>query len=274
MKNTAELMSALRITAETLGGGAADTILRENCGKHLLELQLILEHLPVSGRVLDIGGGVGVNLMTLRRMRPDAELVLVDRFAEYTDQNRMGSANAALQHLRAANVDVQMLDFWPTYTSGYGDACFDVVTCFDVIEHLPGHPMQLLGELHRVLKPHAVLLLGGPNAVSLMKRAKLGFGVHPYMPFEHWVSNAYYEHFREYSAAEYAELTQLAGFQPTRVIRSAAVPQARFRNHFFRGHRSPWSPIRLALGAHALIELIAPALRHSVYVVAQKAAES
>ena len=47
----------------------------------------------------------------------------------------------------------------------YDDGSFDLVTCFEVIEHVPD-PGAVLGELRRVLAPGGVLAISSPNADS------------------------------------------------------------------------------------------------------------
>lgn len=44
----------------------------------------------------------------------------------------------------------------------FGDASFDVVVCFEAIEHV-ADGARTLGELHRVLRPGGVLLVSSPN---------------------------------------------------------------------------------------------------------------
>jgi 2-polyprenyl-3-methyl-5-hydroxy-6-metoxy-1,4-benzoquinol methylase len=47
----------------------------------------------------------------------------------------------------------------------FADAAFDVITAFELIEHL-SDPLLLLNECHRILKPHGVLIINTPNAAS------------------------------------------------------------------------------------------------------------
>lgn len=48
---------------------------------------------------------------------------------------------------------------------GYADEQFDAVTLFEVIEHLQ-QPQELLQEVHRILRPNGILLIGTGNAAS------------------------------------------------------------------------------------------------------------
>jgi 2-polyprenyl-3-methyl-5-hydroxy-6-metoxy-1,4-benzoquinol methylase len=48
---------------------------------------------------------------------------------------------------------------------GYANGQFDAVTLFEVIEHLQ-QPLELLHEVHRILRPGGILLIGTGNAAS------------------------------------------------------------------------------------------------------------
>jgi 2-polyprenyl-3-methyl-5-hydroxy-6-metoxy-1,4-benzoquinol methylase len=50
--------------------------------------------------------------------------------------------------------------------AGLPDGSFDVASLVEVLEHLPA-PREMLRELHRILRPDGVLLVGVPNSASL-----------------------------------------------------------------------------------------------------------
>lgn len=62
----------------------------------------------------------------------------------------------------------------------FPDRSFDVVTAFEVIEHVVSTPKALLREASRVLKPDGILYLGTPNVCSWAKVRRLISQVHPY----------------------------------------------------------------------------------------------
>jgi len=62
----------------------------------------------------------------------------------------------------------------------FADDSFDVVTAFEVIEHVVSTPRALLREAARVLKPGGVLYLGTPNVCAWAKVRRLMSHVHPY----------------------------------------------------------------------------------------------
>src|SRR5436190_6144262 len=104
----------------------------------------------VSGkRVLDAGCGVGYGSSMLAEAG-SAEVVGVDVAEAVLEVARMRMpANVELR-----TGDVRKLAF--------DDASFDVVVCFEVIEHIDRRD-AMLGELRRVLAPGGVLLVSSPN---------------------------------------------------------------------------------------------------------------
>jgi SAM-dependent methyltransferase len=94
------------------------------------------------------------------------------------DSERAGEAAASCTDL--ANCTIRTMD---ALSTDFQTGEFDIVTCFEVIEHVPG-PDALLCEIRRVLKPDGLLLLSTPNrSVRLLPMER------PWNP----------EHRREYS---------------------------------------------------------------------------
>ncbi|MBS7648709.1 class I SAM-dependent methyltransferase [Candidatus Bathyarchaeota archaeon] len=48
----------------------------------------------------------------------------------------------------------------------FGESFFDLITLFDIIEHL-GRPLDALSEIYRILKPDGLIILSTPNANSI-----------------------------------------------------------------------------------------------------------
>lgn len=265
-----ERARALAEVGEALGGVARETLLFEHPDKHQKELALLDAILPEGGAVLDVGGGVGVNLACLARLRPDVRGTLVDRFAEYREGNRMGPAERALELVRARGVEVRALDFWPEARLPFEDGAFDAATLLDVVEHLPGSPVPLLGEIRRVLKPGGRLVLSGPNAAKLTSRLKLLAGRHPHIPFDSWVDGPYFSHFREYTPPEYAALLERAGYRVASVERDCGPWASRARHRYWERRRSALSPVTWAIWGVAAVQALVPAVRDVVYCVGVK----
>lgn len=264
-----KLERALERVAERFGDEARRTILLDNRGRHLLALDLILEGgAPAS--VLDVGGGLGVNLQVLRELDDGARLALVDRFEEYQEGNLMGTAGEGLRLMEAAGVEVENRDFWPEPALPYEDASFEVATILEVVEHFPGHPLDVLREMRRVLQPGGRLILSGPNAFSAVKIGKLLRRRHPYIDFDAWTGPAYYSHFREYGPDEYGALLERSGFRLLRTIRSAEPWRTRALRRYHHRRLSPFSPKLAALWGFTALQALVPGLRETVFCVAEK----
>jgi SAM-dependent methyltransferase len=264
------LDAAIREVADVFGGAARDTILFENFEKHRFECAWLLANTTDDCAVVDIGGGLGVDFIVLRRLGRRQRFVVADRFLEFTDDNRMGSSTRGTALLRAADVEVIDQDIWVEPRLAFDDASFDTALCLDVFEHLPGHPLRQLAEMRRLLKPGGRVLTSGPNGTSLKKRIDLLAGRHPYIPFAQWTEDVYHLHVREYSPAEHVQLLERAGFHVEERVMSRGVWITRSRNRYWRRRRSALSPVLAGLYAMRFAEALLPRLRHTVYCSAVK----
>ncbi len=96
--------------------------------------------------------------------------------------------------------------------AGYADASFDVVTLFDVIEHLSDPEAELVA-IRRLLKPGGILLQSTPNIDGLFPRLslplakRLDYWPHPEPPY----------HLFQFSRRTLGRLTEKAGYEPLRI---------------------------------------------------------
>jgi SAM-dependent methyltransferase len=267
-----KITNELLATALLFGGNAKNTIMYENRGKHLAEIGFILENFDGDGRILDVGGGVGVNLVCLSRLlNRKLDFELMDQFIEYGENNRMGSMENAKYILKTHDISIVQQDFIENQRFDFPDKCFDVVTCFDVIEHLPTHPLNLFGEIRRVVKHNGTFIVGVPNAISFHRRIKLLLGQHPYIPFDEWCQAKYYQHYREYTADEMNRLLSMAGFKIIKTILSEEPIATMAKYSYHKNFHRKSSKIGVALYVHYVLSKLLPALRQSVYCVARKA---
>ncbi|MCR4321967.1 MAG: class I SAM-dependent methyltransferase [Candidatus Brocadiaceae bacterium] len=206
-------------TADIFGGKSREYIIEKVFGKHLLELEWILQNCGNSGRVLDVGGGLGINLITLKKINKNLDVHLIDKLEEYEGtnslENPIGSIDVGLKILKDHEVNLVKEDFWEAKELPFDSGFFDVVTCFDVIEHFPQNPLPLLREMKRILKDGGTLIMCAPNLLSTARRSRLMLGIHPYMHFDLWMAekyDKYYGHYREYTRKEYHILLERSGF--------------------------------------------------------------
>lgn len=155
----------------------------EHLGRYLWAAQLVRD-----AKVLDAGCGTGYGSKLLLAGEP-ASLVAVDISADAVTQAEqlLGDTGARVQP-----GDLRRLPF--------EDGEFDLVVCFEVIEHV-SEPESILDELRRVIAPSGVLCVSTPNR-----------GVYP---------GGNPHHLHEYSADEFA--AALAGrFSNVTLFRQSA----------------------------------------------------
>jgi SAM-dependent methyltransferase len=97
-------------------------------------------------RALDVGCGTGLGAVRLARRPEIREVVGLD------------ASPVALAHARRRHGFPLVLG--SALALPFGPGCFDVVTCFDVLQHLPaGSLIAAARELRRVLRPGGIALL-------------------------------------------------------------------------------------------------------------------
>jgi SAM-dependent methyltransferase len=117
--------------------------------RRILRTALDRLELPAGARILDAGCGSGRTL---------------DELADYATPSGVDinpEAVAAAQARGYADVRIGSIDALP-----HPAATFDVITCLDVIEHVPDD-VHALRELRRVARPHATLVVTVPAYEAL-----------------------------------------------------------------------------------------------------------
>lgn len=100
----------------------------------------------------------------------------------------------------------------------YSGGHFDTVLCCELLEHLPGDPMHMMGEINRILKPGGALVLTTPNIASLRALSAALQGYHPgffpaYIHPAEEGQETEARHNREYAPREISLLFRDAGFE-------------------------------------------------------------
>jgi len=118
--------------------------------------RLALKHGPKTGRVLEVGTGLGHLL-----------LWLVEHYqAVGTDINA-----SALQQARRNVPQAEFLEQSVDDLNAFADGSFQIVIAKHVVEHLP-EPEKSISEVSRVLAPGGLLVLATPNLDSPMRLRK------------------------------------------------------------------------------------------------------
>lgn len=153
-------------------GPTGERFIPEAMGDSLIEAEHQVRYRFASAaaggrRVLDAGCGVGWGSLLLHEGGA-AAVTGVD-----ISDEALADAAARAPEVRFVRADLEALPF--------GDDAFDLVTCFEAIEHV-ADPHRALDELRRVLTPAGVLLVSSPN--PHVYRAGNPFHVHEFEPSE------------------------------------------------------------------------------------------
>lgn len=144
--------------------------------EHLARYRLVKQYIKGDEVLLDIGCGDGYGTFYLSSYVRKA--IGIDVSEEVTS---MASNKYRRENLNFLKVHP---DQWP-----FVDSLFDVVTCFEVFEHID-EPRKLLDLIRRHLKSNGILIISTPN--------KDVFGEHLKIPY----------HVREYDLAEFVTILQ------------------------------------------------------------------
>jgi 2-polyprenyl-3-methyl-5-hydroxy-6-metoxy-1,4-benzoquinol methylase len=135
-------------------------------------MKLVSKWLPQSGRILDVGCAAGYFLRVAQQHGHDVHGV---ELSEAISQ-------AAIQSLGSDRVYNGFLDD-AVEARGWQPHSFDLITIWDVIEHVPD-PQALLSSILKLIKPGGKLLLETQNVESRLAN-KLGKRWHHYKHDEH-----------------------------------------------------------------------------------------
>jgi SAM-dependent methyltransferase len=161
-------------------------------------VQLVLDHAGANGntrklRVCDVGGGTSSFTPMLAAMGHEA--VLVDDFRDLAHYAE-GKADLEAVHkplgveIVSRDVVSQGLDF--------PDQSFDVIACFESMEHWHASPRRVFKDVMRCLKAGGWFVLSVPNAVDLKKRWDTFWGVADWSSIPEWYeSDVFRGHVRE-----------------------------------------------------------------------------
>ncbi len=152
------------------------------------------------GRLLDVGCGDGALLQQMHLMGWETEGVELDP--------------AAAEVARRKGLQVRIGSL---HDQKFPDTCFDAVVMSHVIEHVH-HPLELVSEVRRILKPGRRLVVVTPNGASLGHRI-LG---------ARWPFLDPPRHLQIFTMPALKSLVHAAGFEDVRVCTSVRTAAAMF----------------------------------------------
>lgn len=242
-----------------------------NRNRHAYEFLLreLAPFLVPGSDYLDLGAGAGVIPLVLSSC--GLHVTAIDTWTEYSPENnnRMGNSGEITARLERAGI--QWIQ-WNLSSVPFPLAanCCDLLTLFDVLEHM-SKPHALLNEAHRLVRPGGLLVIKVPNTANLRNRLRLLLGRSPHPdPIEDWLSDRFFGHYREMTAAEFRRGLPLFGFEVESLKYSSACHwNTRMSDGF--DHRFRINSIQqlakiMYFGATAVV----PTFRYEILVRARK----
>jgi SAM-dependent methyltransferase len=151
--------------------------------------------------VVDLGAGYGTDLLNVKKSLGRGTYVAVEEHAPY---RKMLKAEGITSH--AVNIETDKLPF--------EDNSVDVIIANQIIEHVK-EIFWIFHEIHRVLKPGGVIIVGVPNIASLHSRIGLLFGAQP------TAIEMYSAHVRGITYKNFKNLLEVDGFFKVRGVKGA-----------------------------------------------------
>lgn len=182
-----------------------DNYLRNHRLRVAFDIDLVSRYAPKGAKVLDVGCVPPLLTGALRRMGYD--VCGVDISPE-----RFQAALLLLDLVvQKCNIELEKLPF--------SDSSFDVILFNEIFEHLRINPIFTLGEVFRIMKPGARLLLSTPNLHSLeglirflVHRQAISVGEGIFDEYSKLSRLGHMGHVREYTSREVCEFLCDMGF--------------------------------------------------------------
>lgn len=164
--------------------------------RQVFHVETVLRLAP-GGRMVDIGGGVGMFSVTCAALGLDVSLVDDWRDGvnvEWGDEAFIAHKRHGVNVVQR-DVIAEGLDFPPH--------SIDLVTCFESMEHWHGSPKSLFAQVVEILRPGGWFFLGVPNAVNLRKRIGVPLGNAKWSQMSDWYEQPVFRgHVREPDVAD------------------------------------------------------------------------
>ncbi len=152
-----------------------------------------------SGTLLDVGCGLGFFVKMVQEKKPNWKTLGFEM------------SEPAVKFAKEKN---GLTTIYPgmVQSSGIGKGSVDIITLWDVIEHIP-KPQPLLEYLFSILKPGGILFLQTPNVPIQLIKAKLKVALKGMKPDVHYLEAK--DHINDYSRKTLSMLGKQTGFEST-----------------------------------------------------------
>jgi len=185
---------------------------RADIERQRYHLGTIARLLPPGGKILDIGGGVG--MFGVACAAAGFEVTVVDDSLDPVHVRYGPDAYAAHRRYGVTVVERDVI------ADGleWGPGEFDAITTFDSMEHWHASPKRLFRQVVDVLKPGGWFLLGVPNALNLRKRIAVPLGRAKWSQMADWYEQPVFRgHVREPDVADLRYIAHDMGLLDVRV---------------------------------------------------------
>ena len=154
------------------------------------QVELVTARVGKGADLLDLGGGNG--FFGAACVQAGLKATVVDDYKDNTVDH-----SELWRTLESLGVTLCRADFMSSWLALEADS-LDVVTSFDVLEHLHGSPKPVLHTLRDSLRSSGLFVIGVPNAVNLRKRVSVFFGKSNWSQFSEWYDKPVFRsHVRE-----------------------------------------------------------------------------
>jgi ubiquinone/menaquinone biosynthesis C-methylase UbiE len=173
-------------------------------------ISFVRKYVP-RGSVLDIGTGLGGFLMALP----------VDDFEVHGLEPYHGLFTSVPERIRS-RIKFESFD-----SADFTEASFDLITLWNVLEHLP-QPLACLQKTFRLIKPGGHLILEVPNLASIEARCLAHQWYHLDVPYHFW----------HFTPRTLSAMAMKAGFEISHVQSSTLTSPILLINYLFLGANS------------------------------------
>ena len=152
-----------------------------------------------TGRLLDVGAGLGYFVRTIGRE---------SNWDAYGCEISSGAVRYAREVLGVTSITCGKLE-----EAGYPPSSFDLITLWDVIEHIPD-PDLLLTQIRKLLKPEGGLFIHTPNAPVQLLKARVKKTIKGERTEAHYLEAR--DHINLYSVTGITRVLERCGFSGVR----------------------------------------------------------
>ena len=202
-------------SAETRFCQFLSNYLRSNMERVASNLCVLRGQLKTGSSLLDVGS-FGVEPAVLKHEDPGREIAAIayeENWIHVADGQLVEGSDDAATAVHVQRVDVERERF------PFPDDSFDLVSCFEVLEHLQRSPVPMLLEMKRVLKPLGRFVLTTPNLGGTRATLKQLAGEPPQeVPHYHQSLDYGVIHPKEYTPPEMQELFSAMGFAELSIV--------------------------------------------------------